>query len=295
MMQFANTSIENLWRDAQWTYIRKNVGEWQGWFRQFSSEAAWVRDTPSVLTLMEDRPDQHMTLVLKRTPEGNPTQTMERELGYPGAAPYICFFPTGAFSQGGIQRRPWSNFGAEFSLLSEHRRMRLVQLYKGAASGEHTLDYVTLVPEYRAVSSTEKPDKPSEERLPLEQILGIWQGKSLYLPATMADPLVGISHWQAKSSGAELIISDNTSADETHWQSLAPHRWQAGPQQYWLLPGNVSCTVYPQLPRDHRARLEFCWYLSPHQRQRIMRDYDEQGNWLGTLLALEIREGYELI
>lgn len=289
MMQFADSSIENLWRDGQWTYIRKNVGEWRGWFRQFSPEASWVKDTPSSLTLVEDRPNQHMTLVLKRTPEGKPTQTMERELGYPGASPYICFFPTGAFSQGAIQRRPWSNFGAEFSLLSEHRRMRLVQLYKGTASGEHTLDYVTLIPEYRAASSTNKPVKPAAERLPLERLLGTWQGKSLYLPATMAAPVVGTSHWQAKSVGAELVISDNTSTDETRWQSVAPHRWQAGPRQYWLLPGDVSCTVYPQLPRDHPASLELCWYLSPHQRQRIMRDYDEQGNWLGTLLALETR------
>ena len=303
MMQFADTSITNLWSDDQWNYIRKNVGEWRGWFRQFATDATWVRDTPSVLTLEEDRPNQHMTLVLKRTPEGKPSQTVKRELGYPGATPYICFFPTGAFSQGAIQRRPWSSFGAEFSLLSDHRRMRLVQLYNGAASGEHILEYVTLIPEYRPTGTSEKISAaPAAERLPLDSLLGTWQGSSIYLPATMETPLLGTSHWQAKTSGADLVISDHTFSDHTFldrtdgtdgktqcFRAIDPHRWQAGPMQYWLLPGNVSCTVYPQLPRDHQARIELCWYLSPQRRQRIVRDYDNQGNWIGTFLALETR------
>lgn len=293
-MQFANTPLTDPWHHDQWLYIRKNIGEWQGWFRQFSPMAVWQRDTPSVLTLAEDRPNEHMTLVLKRSPAGEPTQTMERDLGYPGAAPYICFFPTGAFSQGAMQRRPWSSFGAEFSLLSDHRRMRLVQLYNGTANGDHNLEYVTLIPEYRVPHWAHRPAAPETLPLEINSLLGSWHGETVYFPATMAPPQVTTSHWQAHMSGEEVVISDTLLADapqERRFKPLDHHRWQAvdHPKQYWLLPHGVSCTVCPQLPRDQTVQLEICWYLAPHQRQRLVRHYDAQGNWLGTGLALETR------
>lgn len=291
MSQFAD--IEHLWTTDQWSYIRKNIGQWQGAFIQFSPEAAWVSDTPSVLSLEEDRPGQHMTLMLKRTPQGKSTHTMERELGYPGAAPYICFFPTGAFSQGAMQRRPWSSFGAEFSLLSDNRRMRLVQLYKGTADGEHILDYVTLIPEYR---SPEMVKTSETERLNINTVLGTWQGQCLYLPATMETPQVMDSYWQADSSKDELILScgpeiGGQGVTAQRFTLIDQHRWQQidNPLQLWLLPGGVSCTVYPQLPRQHGARLELCWYLSSQYRQRVVRDYDATGDWIGTSLMLETR------
>ncbi|MEM7063225.1 MAG: DUF3598 family protein [Cyanobacteria bacterium P01_B01_bin.77] len=287
MIQFADTSIENLWTADQWTYIRKNTGEWHGSFIQFSPEADWVSDTPSVLTLEEDRLDQHMVLVLKRTPQGKSTQTTTRELGYPGAVPYICFFPTGAFSQGAMQRRPWSSFGAEFCLLSGNRRLRLVQLYNGNASGEHILDYVTLIPEYRPGVDNAAHDAA---RLSIDTLLGPWHGDRLYLPATMDKPQVTTSHWQAQRSGAELILL----GDKELQQKFTPvdqYRWQAVDdlKHLWLLPGGVSCTVYPQLASKHPAQIEVCWYLSDHRRQRIVRDYDANGNWVGTALMIEMR------
>lgn len=291
MTQF--NDIDRLWDAAQWSYIRQNIGEWRGAFIQFSPAASRVSDTPSVLTLEEDRPGQHMTLVLKRTPQGKTTHTLERELGYPGAVPYICFFPTGAFSQGAMHRRPWSSFGAEFSLLWGHQRMRLVQLYKGTASGDHTLDYVTLIPEWRSQGTA---PKAVTARLNLDTLLGTWRGESLYLPATMETPQIGASYWQAQYSNDQLLLSfaPESRPQKTGSQRLTridPHRWQTveNPLQLWLLPGNVSCTVYPQLPKHHAAQLELCWYLSANQRQRIVRDYDDAGNWLGTSLMLETR------
>ncbi|ESA37075.1 hypothetical protein N836_04505 [Leptolyngbya sp. Heron Island J] len=300
MTHFNDIAIEHLWDAEQWSYIRKNVGEWRGAFMQFSPMAHQVSETPSVLTLKEDRPNQHMTLVLKRTPPGKTTHTLERDLGYPGAIPYVCFFPTGAFSQGAMQRYPCSSFGAEFSLLSDHRRMRLVQLYKGSASGDHILDYVTLIPEYR-FSDQGTPSETMPPVLTIDTLLGEWRGECLYLPATMETPQVSTSYWQAQGSKQELILSftpDDNRPDQktpkTVPQRFTPvdqQRWQAVEQslQLWLLPGNVSCTVYPQLPKHYGAQIELCWYLSTHQRQRIVRDYDDTGNWLGTSLMLEAR------
>ncbi|MEM9265053.1 MAG: DUF3598 family protein [Cyanobacteria bacterium P01_F01_bin.13] len=294
MNQFTDIAIDSFWTTEQWTYIRKNIGEWQGSFIQFSPEAVWVSETPSLLTLKEDCPGQHMTLVLKRTPQGKPTHTMERDLGYPGAAPYICFFPTGAFSQGAMQRRPWSSFGSEFSLLANNCRMRLVQLYKGTASGEHTLDYVTLIPEHRSPKGPDKDTKCIKNltsRLSLDTLLGTWQGDRIFIPATMDLPQVGASHWQAQYSESELILSLDSDTELQRFTSVDQQRWQAisHPLQFWLLPGNASCTVYPQLPRQHGAHLELCWYLSSHQRQRIVRDYGPDGSWIGTSLMLETK------
>ncbi|MGD1948919.1 MAG: DUF3598 family protein [Leptolyngbyaceae cyanobacterium] len=292
-MQFS--SVSTLWTTDQWGYIRKNIGEWRGAFMQFSPEANPITETPSVLTLEEDSLDQHMTLTLTRTPEGTPPSTVRRDLAYPGAAPYICFFPTGAFSQGATQRRLWSSFGAEFSLLSENRRMRLVQLYNGTASGDHTLDYVTLIPEYRSPEAT-TPEAVTE-CLDVDNLLGTWKGEYLYLPATMDSSRVGDSCLQTEQlrDGSVLqttVESWGQQADKQRFVQIDRHRWQAVDQslQLWLLPGGVSCMVYPQLPRQQSARLEFCWHVSSHQRQRVVRDYDADGNWVGTSLIIETRE-----
>ena len=293
MMQFLGISIDNLWTTDQWGYIRKNIGEWRGAFIQFSPEADQIAETPSVLTLEEDSLDQHMTLTLTRTPTGKPPHTMQRDLGYPGVAPYICFFPTGAFSQGATYRRPWSSFGSEFSLLSENRRMRLVQLYNGTASGEHTLDYVTLIPEYRS-PETGYPEAVTDS-LDVDMLLGTWKGHYLYLPATMDSPRIGESCAQTQRVGDDLVLSlaaEIETANKQRFVQVDRQRWQAvdQPLQLWLLPGGVSCTVYPQLPRQQGARLELCWYLSASQRQRIVREYDAEGNWISTSLSVETRE-----
>lgn len=303
MTLFTGTSIEHLWDTEQWSYIRKNIGEWHGVFVQFSPDASWVSKTPSVLTLIEDHPEEHMTLVLKRMPQGKQPHTMRRELGYPGAVPYICFFPTGAFAQGAMQRRPWSSFGAEFSLLSDNCRMRLVQLYKGNASGEHTLDYVTLIPECRYHQAETTTNTFAEtvitDQLSIDSLSGTWQGQRIYLPATMTSPQVGTSYWQAQRSNGELKLSyssEMTSLEHAEQRTdrfvqVDNRRWQDVGQtmQLWLLPNGVSCTLYPKLARDQSARLEFCWYLSSQQRQRLVRDYDAAGNWTGTALMLETR------
>ena len=130
----------------------------------------------------------------------------------------------------------------------------------------------------------------------IRQNLGEWQGESLYLPATMTAPQIGASCCQAQRTEDGFILSWDTemapqSPEPQRFTPLDSQRWQAanGPQQLWLLPYGVSCTVYPQLPRQHGVRLEFCWYLSSRQRQRIVRDYDATGDWVGTSLTLETR------
>lgn len=295
-MTLLDINPEQFWTTDQWSYIRKNIGEWQGAFIQFSSTATWVSHTPSVLTLAEDRPGEHMTLVLKRTPPGKPTHAVERDLGYPGAAPYICFFPTGAFSQGAMQHRPWSSFGAEFSLLANNRRRRLVQLYSGTASGDHILDYVTLIPEHRPgptmshqPSSTVAADVNDVTPLSLETVQGTWQGTCLTLPATMESPQIKTTQWQARYGGKDLTVSED--GKRQRFVAVDEHRWQGAESalQLWLLSGNVSCTVYPHLPRQQGACLEFCWYLSAQQRQRIVREYGADGSWVSTSLMVETR------
>mgnify|MGYP001791232291 CR=1 FL=1 len=286
MTEFADTPIDHLWSTDQWTYIRKNIGQWRGPFIQFSSQAAQGSEVPWVRTLAKERLHQHMSLALQLTLHRQPNYTPGHD---------ICCLPTGAFSQGAMVRRPWSSFGAEFSLLTDNRRLRLVQLYNGTASGEHTLDYVTLIPEYR--SPAVGPDALDSPPLTLDTVLGTWQGNSLYLPATMDKPHIGSSHWQAQRRGNDLTVtwgqeSKPTDPKTQRFTPIDPHRWQAADSslQFWLLPGGASCTVYPQLSKQQGARLELCWYLSSHQRQRLVRDYGTDGNWIGTSLMLETRQ-----
>ncbi|MEL6936455.1 MAG: hypothetical protein AAFO59_07290, partial [Cyanobacteria bacterium J06607_17] len=150
----------------------------------------------------------------------------------------------------------------------------------------------TLIPEYRAPAVG--PDVLTKTPLALDTVLGTWQGNSLYLPATMDNPQIGNSHWQAQRRGNDLAVTWEQGNRPTaqRFTPIDPHRWQAvdSSLQFWLLPGGVSCTVYPQLSKQQGARLELCWYLSSHQRQRLVRDYGTDGNWTGTSLMLETRQ-----
>ena len=278
----------DFWRGGQWPCIQQNLGEWRGAFVQFSATAERQTVTPSRLTLTEDRPTEHMTLVLERTPPGQATQTTVRELAYPGAAPYICFFPTGAFSQGAQQRRPWSSFGAEFCLLSGQRRLRLVQLYTGDAAGRHRLDYVTLIHEERSPAAA--PVIP-EERLGVESLVGTWQGHGLLLPATMEAPQVVPSCCQIRLQNGRLEQRQPDRGAVSRYVSSADgYRWQAEShsQQLWLLP-QATCTAYPQLEKEETVCLELCWYLSSSQRQRLVRTYGKDGGWQTVALFTESR------
>ncbi|MEO0539434.1 MAG: DUF3598 family protein [Cyanobacteria bacterium P01_A01_bin.105] len=274
---------------SQWDCIRQNVGEWQGSFTQFSPTGERVKDTPSRLTLVEDRPDQHMTLTLERTPPGGRPHTVVQEFGPPGPAPYVVFFGSGAFSQGPLQRRGWSDFGAELALNTGDRRLRTVQMYDSDVAGHSVLHYVTLIREGRAGGQT--PERPLAC---WADVTGDWTGQAIFQASNMDAPVVAQSRHSLSNAGSshseivvptgQTLLSDTQTFTQRTDQRLSNDHWQM-----LLLPDGAVCTVPHRLLANQGFTLELAWLLAPNHRQRLIRQYDDQGNWLGLFWMTESR------
>ncbi|MEO1403061.1 MAG: DUF3598 family protein [Cyanobacteria bacterium J06635_1] len=288
----------------QWDNIRKNLGEWHGSFTQYSPEGIWVKETPSVLTLREDQPGQQMTLVLDRTPPSGITDTTVRKFSYPGPAPYVYFFETGAFSQGGLQYSS-SQFGAELALTQDNQRRRCVQMYAGNADHTSHLTYITLIQEQQG--------EPAAERLPaltLANLQGRWVGKAKVVLARTASEGLSISAPSEPSawhlSGSTPSMADSTTDSIEHpvrykttigeiyhqavVATLQGQRLVAQddlPWQMLLLPDSTYCILPQQIYPGRPFTLEMGWLITPCQCQRLLRCYNAQGEWTHLIFAID--------
>lgn len=295
----------------QWDNIRKNLGEWYGSFAQYSSDGVWVKETPSVLTLVEDQPDQQMTLELKRTSPGGITDTTVRKFSYPGPAPHVYFFETGAFSQG-ARRYHSGQFGAELALTQANQRRRCVQMYAGNADLTSHLAYVTLIQEQRG--------EPVADYLPpltLADLQGSWQGQAKVVSAQTAsgdlsrsvpaepsawhlncappiedlirDPIEPSVEYQAtigKIYQQTIVATANVATPKG--QRLIAQK--DAPWQMLLLPGSTYCILPQQIYPDRPFTLEVGWLIAPRRCQRLLRCYNAQGEWTHLILAIDEKQ-----
>jgi len=281
---------------SQWDCIRPNLGEWYGTFTQFSPTGERVKATPSVLTLVEDRPDENMQLTLVRTPSDAPPQTNRIAFSAPGPAPYVVFFPSGAFSQGPLQRQGWRDFGAELALNAETQRLRSVQMYDSDLSGNGVLRYVTLITEHRDLDNAQA-QAPSPT---LADLSGEWTGEARFQSADTSRPLLhGQSRYQlidSQSQGWQCHSEIVTSAGEMLLQdsqsdlvSATDQQLSNGQVQLLLLPGGAVCSLPYRLLANQPFTLELAWLLAPERRQRLIRQYDASGSWVGLFWITESR------
>ncbi len=280
----------------QWQCIQQNIGTWHGSFTKFSAKGEQLKDTPSVLTLEETEADKTMQLTLKRTPADGTTDVTQRSFSAPGPAPYICFFETGAFSQGSAQWTPFGQFGAEMSLKVGDRRVRFVIMYSSTVKGNHEIEYVTLIRE----TQTGGTQFIEADTLPT-QLLGEWKGESSILHATMAAPTTGTSQWSFESTA--LSCSD-TFDENTKVLSLTNNRdldlnsnkpiLLNGKIDYQLmpLPNGAYCLIPHVIKKGVEFRVEVGWLRESRERfdkstltrTRLIRYYDNRGVWTQSAL-----------
>lgn len=278
---------------SQWDCIRENLGTWNGSFTQFSLEGEEIKDTPSILTLAE-QPDESIKLVLTRTPPDGEANEMVRGFSKPGPGPMVPFLDTGAFSQGSNFWSSYSRNGAELALTTPERRLRLVLLYAGLG-GSSRLSEITLIRETRAGSNAVE-----SAPLTVDQLLGTWEGESLSL---FPDGRVveGIkSNLVMQQSGdrleQSLTFGDASSSSPSQRTITSTARidgnrllFEEGPFpiQVLMLPGGASANAPLDLPSGHAFFLEAGWMTAPGHRQRLMRRYDDKGNWESVTLVQE--------
>ncbi|MBH8573125.1 DUF3598 family protein [Nostocaceae cyanobacterium CENA369] len=264
---------------SQWESFQQNLGVWEGSFTVFSPEGTFVKDIPSRLTLEKPNDSEKVRLTLCRS------GLNDMVLEFTSVGGSLLFFENGAFSQGSIQLAPFTEFGAEFSFIYENRRLRLVQLF--AQNGE--LDRLTLIREHLA-------DTPKVERPPLQvaDLLGTWQGQAItiYPDWRLPDLYSTTLQLQIDQTG-QLIQSLNfgertiTSTATIKGSIIHFNKDSQKQVQVLLLPDGASATSPLQVQPRQPLFLEAGWLIQPNLRQRMVRSYNDKGEWTSLTLVTE--------
>ena len=270
---------------SQWDCFLKNLGEWHGSFTRFSPQGEETEDTPSVVTL-EETDSKGVHQVVRYLPVDQPARDITVNYGYNQLNRSIFFFESGAFCQGSMQWGPYSTFGAEFCLINQDRRLRMVQLYDTAAK----LQKAVLIREKAPNSNI--PEQPA---LTVDSLLGEWQGEAITMYADLRKSDRFKSHLQIKQQDQHYLEQSLSFGERTITStariegSKLLFTGNGLPIQILLLPDGASCNCPLEVGLGHNFVLEMGWLLKPNQRQRIMRNYNEKGNWVSCTWVTETK------
>ena len=270
---------------AKWENFLKNLGEWRGSFTQFSLQGDRLGSTNSIIDLESFDNNQAVRFRLRRfagdSYDTPPTQDYQQE--YRTLGRQILIFETGAFSKGTLQAAPFSEFGAEYGFVAGDRRLRLVQLYN--KQGE--FQGLTLIREFRAGSN-------AQERSPLtvEQLLGVWEGQALTQYADWQEPTQYSTRLEIARNGERQLLQTL----EFKEQRLTSTARVEGKQIWFegnttrvvtLLPDGASSNIPLRLDSKRVFFVEAGWLVSPTERQRLIRHYNDKGGWNSSTLIRE--------
>jgi hypothetical protein len=272
--------------ENNWENFLKNLGEWQGSFTAVSLQGELLSSTPSILTLEGFEENRRVQFRLRRFGPGGYSEPpiSDYSQDYRSLGKQAIFFATGAFSKGSLQLAPFSNFGAEYGFVAENRRLRFVQLY----DSQGDLSSLTLIREFR--SGTQAHERPP---LTLDQLLGQWQGTA---HTVYAD-------WQpSETHPTHLTITDlgdGRVQQQGNWggQTLTSTAHITGnsllfkdgpaPRKLLLLPDGTSSDTPLHLQLRQPFSVELGWLVAPGERQRLIRHYNEKGEWVSAIHVIE--------
>ncbi|MEH2433224.1 MAG: DUF3598 family protein [Nostoc sp.] len=273
---------------SQWECFLQNLGVWEGSFTNFSPEGTLLNDTPSRLSLEGLNNNQTVRLTLSRSGADD----VIREFRSVGGG--LLFFENGSFSEGLIQLGPFSEFGAELAFVHENRRFRLVQLFD---KNGH-LNRLILIREHLAGT-------PATERPPLQinDLLGEWQGQAVTIYRDLRSPDIYSTTLKIQLDDTGRLIQ-TTSFGDVLRQAASRLRtitstasikgsivlFDQDPQkqiQVLLLPDGASATSPLKVQLRQPLFLEAGWLIQSNLRQRMIRSYNEKGEWVSLTLVTE--------
>jgi hypothetical protein len=274
--------------ESNWANFLKNLGAWEGTFTQISTDGKLLDSIPSILTLEGLEDNQLVRFRLRRFANNTSEQpTSDRSQEYSSLGRQAVFFDTGAFSKGSLQVAPFSEFGAEYGFVGENRRSRLVQLFdkQGAFSS------LTLIREVR--SGTNATMRP---HLTVKQLVGKWKGTAYTCYSEWKDPdtyatsleiseIDGSLHHQISFGDRIITSSARIDDNQLHFEDGAT------PRRILLLPDGGSSNTPLQISHRQPFFVEAGWLLSANERQRLIRNYNEKGEWVSSTHIIEHREG----
>jgi hypothetical protein len=268
---------------STWENFLKNQGEWRGSFTKLAPSGEVLDNTPSILNLTVE--GEQVQFRLRRFSTGSydhpPSQDFSQD--YASLGRHACFFDTGAFAKGSLQLPPYGDFGAEYGFIDQDRRSRLVQLF--GDQGKCTS--LTQIREFRAQTN-------AQERPPLQvnQLVGRWQGVATTHYADWRDPETVETMLEIQINGQQLCQSLSFAGQTiTSEADIQDNRlWFAQTQRELLcLADGVSSNIPIALPRHQPFFVEAGWLLADHQRQRLIRSYNAQGEWVSATFVNETR------
>jgi len=271
---------------SQWQRLLKNTGTWEGSFTQLAPDGRETGDVPTQV-ILEPQGDA-MRQVVRRLPPGQPPEDLV--LTYRTLARGVRFCPTGAFSQGSLQWSPVAEFGAELGLIYGPERLRLVQRFQPHAAQSH-LHQLTLIRE--RLAGTAPPPRPA---LTLDQLLGTWEGTATTLyadlqPESTAPTRLELTSPDGTTLHQRLQVGDGPPLRSQGSLGGSAVRFTQGrfPVTVLLLPGGASATFPPTIAGGQPVFLEAGWLITPTLRQRLIRTYSPQGEWVSLTLVEECR------
>jgi hypothetical protein len=275
--------------EINWDNFLKNLGEWEGSFTGVSIEGELQESTPSILTLAGLEDNKLVTLRLRRFPSHGFSEPPISEINqeYRSLGRQVIFFDTGAFSKGSLQVAPSSEFGAEYGFVSLNRRLRFVQLFNRDSNFANLI----LIRECRR--GTDAPERP---QLDVEQLFGKWEGIACTVyadgqpPGSIATSLIirelGNGRLEQELSFAGRTISSTAKivGNQLQFEEEIPRR-------ILLLPDGGSSNVPFQISHRQPFFVEAGWLVNDNERQRLMRSYNDQGEWISSTHIIEHRVG----
>lgn len=269
----------------KWDNFLKNLGQWRGTFSDFTFEGQLLTATPSLLTLAAAEENQRVDFSLQRFANGveqPPTCDLHQE--YRSLGKQIIFFHTGAFSKGSLVFSPFSELGGEFGFIAGDRRCRLVVLY---GQGGHFQKGVLIREMRGGTTASENPP------LTLDQLWGTWEGEVYTAYPDFRAPEKSSSRLTLEPLDGQHLRQTLEMGDRTiHSQGqITPQGilTETG-QRVTFLPDGASLHCPAQLPRRQPFFLEAGWLVSPQERHRMMRCYNEKGDWEKSILIVERKQ-----
>ncbi|MEH2147179.1 DUF3598 family protein [Nostoc sp.] len=266
---------------SQWECFLQNFGVWEGSFSNFSPQGILLNDTPSRLSLEGLNNNQTVRLTLCRS--GRDDVVKE----YSSLGRSLLFFENGSFSEGLIQLGPFSEFGAEVALVHENGRLRLVQLFDNTGQ----LKELILIREHLA--GTPVVESPT---LKMNDLLGEWQGQAVTIYPDWRSPDTYSTTLKLQLDDAGRLIQSTSFAERTITSTATIKGsivlFDQDPEkqvQVLFLPDGASATSPLKVQLRQPFFLEVGWLIQSNLRQRMIRSYNEKGEWVSLTLVTEER------
>lgn len=259
---------------SQWNALLKNLGEWEGSFTRLSPQGELLQDTKSVVSLEGLNDNQTIRQTIRLGDD-------EKVLEYSSLGKGIMFFEDGAFSNGSIQLAPFSEFGSEFGFIHQNQRLRLVQLFDKNLK----LNTFTLIREHLA--QTQSSQRPV---LTVDALLGEWFGEAITIYPDLQKPDSYSTQMQLSVENEKLTQSlsfANRTITSTATIKDSVLLFEQNQVQVLLLPNGASVTSPLQIQLRQPLFLEVGWLINPNLRQRMIRSYNDKGEWVSLTLVTE--------